>query len=158
MKEPAFIPVTAISVYPSRSLSQGIIDTIIEYTKKLAKALQVIGLMNIQFIVQGEKVYVIEVNPRASRTVPILSKVTKVPMVNLAVGAILGERLKDQEYGVGLLASTSLVAVKVPVFSFQKLDDVDVALTPEMKSTGEVLGVDTVYEKALIKRIFRSRL
>ena len=141
----------SISVYPTQTISRNIIDIIIEYTKRLAKALQVIGLMNIQFIVKDDRVYVIEVNPRASRTVPILSKVTGVPMVNLAVGAILGERLREQKYGVGLLSSTNLIAVKVPVFSFQKLNDVDVALTPEMKSTGEVLGVDSVYEKALLK-------
>jgi len=138
-------------VYPSQTLSQEVLDKIICYTKKLAKALQVIGLMNVQYVVKDDDVFVIEVNPRASRTVPILSKVTKVPMVNIAVQLILGEKLKNLSYGVGLLPNTSLVAVKAPVFSFQKLTNVDTALTPEMKSTGEVLGIDTVYEKALVK-------
>ncbi len=137
--------------YPTQTISQKVLDTLVDYTAKLAKALQVIGLMNIQFVVKDEEVYVIEVNPRASRTVPILSKVTKVPMVDLAIKAILGENLKDLGYGTGLKPSSNLVAVKAPVFSFQKLNDVDVALTPEMKSTGEVLGVDTTYDRALIK-------
>lgn len=137
--------------YPTQTLSREILDTLVDYTKKLAKALQVIGLMNIQFVVHNNKVYIIEVNPRASRTVPILSKVTKIPMVNIAINVILGDKLKNMSYGTGLLPETTLVAVKAPVFSFQKLNDVDVALTPEMKSTGEVLGVDTVYEKALVK-------
>ncbi|MDK2789214.1 MAG: carbamoyl-phosphate synthase large subunit, partial [Epulopiscium sp.] len=141
----------SICVYPPQTLSQKVIDTLILYTRKIAKALQVIGLMNIQFVVKDEKVYVIEVNPRASRTVPILSKVTKIPMVHVAVKVILGEKLRDQGYGVGLYNKSNLVAVKAPVFSFQKLNNVDVALTPEMKSTGEVLGVDSVYEKALVK-------
>ncbi|WP_058485516.1 carbamoyl-phosphate synthase large subunit [Defluviitalea phaphyphila] len=141
----------SICVYPSQTLSKEVIDTIILYTKKIAKALQVIGLMNIQFVVKDEKVYVIEVNPRASRTVPILSKVTKIPMVKVAIKVILGEKIIDQGYGVGLYKSTNLIAVKAPVFSFQKLHNVDVALTPEMKSTGEVLGVDSVYDKALFK-------
>ncbi|OGI02059.1 MAG: hypothetical protein A2104_02595 [Candidatus Melainabacteria bacterium GWF2_32_7] len=138
-------------VYPTQTLSQEVIDKIICYTKKLAKALQVIGLMNIQYVVKGDDVFVIEVNPRASRTVPILSKVTKIPMVNIAIQVILGEKLKDLTYGTGLLPNTNLVAVKAPVFSFQKLTNVDTALTPEMKSTGEVLGIDTIYEKALVK-------
>ena len=138
-------------VYPTQTLSQAVLDKIVCYTKKLAKALQVIGLMNIQYVVKDDDVFVIEVNPRASRTVPILSKVTKIPMVNIAIQVILGERLKDLGYGTGLLPNTSLVAVKAPVFSFQKLTNVDTALAPEMKSTGEVLGIDTVYEKALVK-------
>lgn len=141
----------SICVYPPQTLSQKVIDTLVSYTQKIAKALQVVGLMNIQFVVKDEKVYVIEVNPRASRTVPILSKVTKIPMVYVAVKVILGEKLRDQGYGVGLYNKSNLVAVKAPVFSFQKLNNVDVALTPEMKSTGEVLGVDSVYEKALVK-------
>jgi carbamoyl-phosphate synthase large subunit len=141
----------SFSVYPAQSISKTVEDKIIDYTQRLAKALQVIGLMNIQFVVQEDDVFVIEVNPRASRTVPILSKVTKVPMVNIAIQVILGEKLKNLSYGVGLMPNTSLIAVKAPVFSFQKLTNVDTALTPEMKSTGEVLGIDTVYEKALIK-------
>jgi carbamoyl-phosphate synthase large subunit len=107
--------------------------------------------VNIQFVVRNDLVYIIEVNPRASRTVPILSKVTKVPMVKIAMEVILGEKLKDLDYGIGLKPSTNLIAVKAPVFSFVKLDDVDAALTPEMKSTGEVLGIDTDYSKAMLK-------
>ncbi|MDD3013315.1 MAG: carbamoyl-phosphate synthase large subunit [Candidatus Gastranaerophilales bacterium] len=138
-------------VYPSQTLSQKVIDTLINHTRKIARALQVIGLMNIQYVVKDEKIYVIEVNPRASRTVPILSKITKVPMTDIAVKVILGDKLKDIGCGIDLLPSTNLVAVKAPVFSFQKLHDVDVALGPEMKSTGEVLGIDSIYEKALTK-------
>ena len=138
-------------VYPPQNISDQVIDIIMDYTAKLARALQVVGLMNIQFVVKDEKVYIIEVNPRASRTVPILSKVTKVPMVQIAMEVIMGERLKNMTYGTGLYKTSNLVAVKAPVFSFVKLSGVDAALTPEMKSTGEVLGVDTSYEKALLK-------
>ncbi len=139
-------------VYPPQNLSDHVIDTVMEYTRKIAKALQVVGLMNIQFVVKDEKVYIIEVNPRASRTVPILSKVTKVPMVKLAMQVILGEKLSELDYGTGLYKTTNLIAVKAPVFSFVKLaGGVDAALTPEMKSTGEVLGIDTEYDKAMLK-------
>ncbi|TCT16352.1 carbamoyl-phosphate synthase large subunit [Natranaerovirga pectinivora] len=138
-------------IYPPQNLSQNVIDKIVGYTEKLAKALQVLGLMNIQYVVKGEDVYVIEVNPRASRTVPILSKVTQVPMVELAMRVILGESLVDLPYGIGLYKTTNLIAVKMPVFSNLKLKNVDVALMPEMKSTGEVLGVDDDYSKALLK-------
>jgi carbamoyl-phosphate synthase large subunit len=138
-------------VYPHQNVSPAVIEKIIGYSKKLAKALQVLGLMNIQFVVKDEELYVIEVNPRASRTVPIMSKVTQIPMVQIAINVILGEKLKNQGYGIDLAPSTSLIAVKAPVFSFQKLNDVDVALGPEMKSTGEVLGLDTNYELALLK-------
>ena len=141
----------SIGIYPPRRLSNCIIDELVENTKKIAEALEIIGLMNIQFVVKNDKAYVIEVNPRASRTVPILSKITDVPMVEIAVRVILGETLEEQGYGIGLLPPISFAAVKVPVFSFQKLFNVDVALTPEMKSTGEVLGIDTSYEKALVK-------
>ncbi|WP_273319532.1 carbamoyl-phosphate synthase large subunit [Vallitalea guaymasensis] len=141
----------SICVYPPQTLSEKVIETIISYTKKIAKALEVIGLMNIQFVVRNEEVYIIEVNPRASRTVPILSKVTKIPMVQIAMETILGDKLKDLPYGINLPKTTNLVAVKAPVFSFVKLNNVDVALTPEMKSTGEVLGIDSNYEKALYK-------
>lgn len=141
----------SFSVYPTQSISQNVVATIISYTKKLARALQVKGLMNIQFIVNDEKVYIIEVNPRASRTVPILSKITKVPMIDIAVRIILGEKISELGYGKDLLPHTNLIAVKAPVFSFQKLNDVDVALGPEMKSTGEVLGIDDIYEVALAK-------
>jgi carbamoyl-phosphate synthase large subunit len=138
-------------IYPPQNLSQKVIDKIVFYTEKLAKALQVIGLMNIQYVVKNEEVYVIEVNPRASRTVPILSKVTQIPMVELAMRVILGERLIDMSYGTGLYKTTNLIAVKFPVFSNLKLKNVDVALMPEMKSTGEVLGIDNDYSKALLK-------
>lgn len=138
-------------VYPPQNISNHVIHTVVEYTKKISIALQVCGLVNIQFVVRNENVYIIEVNPRASRTIPILSKVTKVPMVKIAMEVILGEKLKDLSYGIGLLPSTSLIAVKAPVFSFVKLDNVDAALTPEMKSTGEVLGIDVDYDKALLK-------
>lgn len=137
--------------YPTRTLSKAVIDKIVEYTQRLAKALQVSGLMNIQYVVKNDDVYVIEVNPRASRTVPIISKVTGVPMVKLAIQVVIGEKLKNLGYGTGLLPWNGLFAVKAPVFSFQKLTNVDTALTPEMKSTGEVLGVDFEYEKALVK-------
>lgn len=137
--------------YPSRTLSKAVIDKLVEYTQRLAKALQVSGLMNIQYVVKNDDVFVIEVNPRASRTVPIISKVTGVPMVKLAIQVVIGEKLKNLGYGTGLLPWNGLFAVKAPVFSFQKLTNVDTALTPEMKSTGEVLGVDFEYEKALVK-------
>ena len=137
--------------YPTRTIPEHVINKLVDYTKKLAKALHVTGLMNIQFVVKGDDVYVIEVNPRASRTVPIMSKVTSVPMVKLAIQVIVGEKLKNLGYGTGLLPHTNLIAVKAPVFSFQKLHNVDTALTPEMKSTGEVLGIDSNYEKALVK-------
>jgi len=138
-------------VYPPQNLSNQVIETLVDYTKRIAVALRVVGLMNIQFVVKDEKVYIIEVNPRASRTVPILSKVTKVPMVKIAMEVILGDKLADLPYGLGLSPTTNLIAVKAPVFSFIKLGDVDVALTPEMKSTGEVLGIDTKYDRAMLK-------
>lgn len=138
-------------VYPPQTLSETVIKKAVNFADKIAKALQIIGLVNIQFIADGDDVYVIEVNPRASRTVPIMSKVTKIPMVKMAVNIMFSKSLKSQKHGIGLLPSTKLVAVKAPVFSFQKLPDVDVALNAEMKSTGEVLGIDNCYEKALIK-------
>lgn len=137
--------------YPPQDLKETTQNKIVEVTKKLAKSLKIKGLMNIQFVVVDQEPYVIEVNPRASRTVPILSKVTGVPMVRLAVEVIMGASLKDLGYGIDLYPTTDLVAVKAPVFSFHKLKGVDVALTPEMKSTGEVLGIDNSYEKALLK-------
>ena len=120
-------------------------------TKKMATSLQIKGLMNVQFIIKDNIPYVIEVNPRASRTVPIMSKVTNIPMVDIAVNVILGQSIKKQGYKAGLAKETTLVCVKVPIFSFQKLNRIDPALAPEMKSTGEVLGTDNNYEKALIK-------
>ncbi len=141
----------SISVYPDFSLSKEVEDTLLDYTRRIAKALNVVGLVNIQYAYDGKKIYVIEVNPRASRTVPILSKVTGVPMVKLAVSAMLGNRLRDSEYGTGLYRRSQKYAVKVPVFSSAKLTDMDIALGPEMKSTGEVLGIDENLDKALYK-------
>ncbi|MGM0879531.1 MAG: carbamoyl-phosphate synthase large subunit [Bacillota bacterium] len=141
----------SIAVYPPQSLSDDIKQQIIDITIKISKALQVIGLVNIQFVIHQEKVYVIEVNPRSSRTVPFLSKVTNLPMANLATKAILGTKLADLGYSDGLWPEDEYVSVKVPVFSFAKLRRVDPTLTPEMKSTGEVMGRDVKYAKALFK-------
>ena len=141
----------SISVYPCQTLSVQIINQIIEYSHKLAKALKVKGLINIQYVEYGGRVYVIEVNPRSSRTVPYLSKVTGIPMVELAVKASLGYRLKDMGYGTGLYEKKKYIAVKVPVFSFEKLPLVDTSLGPEMKSTGEVLGIGKSFPEALYK-------
>ena len=141
----------SISVYPDFSLTDEVRDTLVDYTKRISEALSVVGLVNIQYAWDGEKIYVIEVNPRASRTVPILSKVTGVPMVKLAVAAMLGKPLDQWEYGTGLYPRSKDYAVKVPVFSSAKLTDMDMALGPEMKSTGEVLGIDPDLDKALYK-------
>ncbi len=141
----------SISVYPAQTLTQKNKDTIVDYTQKLAKALHVVGLVNIQYVIYNDEVYVIEVNPRSSRTVPYISKVTGVPMVDLATRCMLGEPLKDMGYGTGLYREAEYVSVKVPVFSFEKLKDVDVALGPEMKSTGEVLGIARTFQEALLK-------
>ncbi|MEW9124128.1 MAG: carbamoyl-phosphate synthase (glutamine-hydrolyzing) large subunit [Thermotaleaceae bacterium] len=141
----------SITVYPYVSLSPETVETLVSHTKKIAKGLKIIGLVNIQYVFDGKDVYVIEVNPRASRTVPILSKVTGVPMVKLAVEIMLGKKLKDMEYGIGLMKNQALYAVKVPVFSGEKLTDVDTYLGPEMKSTGEVLGIDTDLDTAIYK-------
>ncbi|GGG10024.1 carbamoyl-phosphate synthase large subunit [Paenibacillus abyssi] len=141
----------SIAVYPPQSLSDDIKQQIIDITINIAKELKVIGLVNIQFVIFQEKVYVIEVNPRSSRTVPFLSKVTNIPMANLATKAILGTKLADLGYVDGLWPEDEYVSVKVPVFSFAKLRRVDPTLTPEMKSTGEVMGRDVQYAKALYK-------
>lgn len=141
----------SISVYPHITLSDEVVETLIDYTKRISKEINAIGLINIQYVFDGSEVYIIEVNPRASRTVPILSKVTDVPMVKIATEVMLGAKLKDMDYGIGLLKPKDLYAVKVPVFSGEKLTDVDMYLGPEMKSTGEVLGVDRIYEKAVYK-------
>jgi len=124
----------------------------VDYTTRIARALGVVGLVNIQFVVTpDDRVYVLEVNPRASRTVPFLSKVTGVPMVELAVRAMLGDRLRDMGYGTGLWPEPDFTAVKIAVFSWSKLHDVDVALGPEMKSTGEAIGLDRDFAQALRK-------
>ncbi|MGI6212780.1 MAG: carbamoyl-phosphate synthase (glutamine-hydrolyzing) large subunit [Anaerovoracaceae bacterium] len=137
--------------YPPYDLPQRVIDELLESTQKIVRALHIVGLVNVQYAWDGEKVYVIEVNPRASRTVPILSKVTKVPMVKIAVRVMTGEKLKDMEWGTGLYKKADYYAIKVPVFSDSKLTDVDVAVGPEMKSTGEVLGIDPDLDKAIYK-------
>ncbi len=141
----------SISVYPPQSLSKDIIDQIIDYTGKLAKALHVVGMINIQYVYYKGVLYVIEVNPRSSRTVPYISKVTNVPIVNIATNVMLGKTLKEMGYDSGLVPNADYVAVKVPVFSFSKLTDADSLLGPEMKSTGEVLGIDDTFEQALYK-------
>lgn len=148
----------SISVYPSQTISKSIKDTVVEYTGKLAKALKVVGLVNVQYVAYHDKVYVIEVNPRSSRTVPYISKVTGVPMVDLATRCMLGEKLKDMGYGTGLYPESDHIAVKVPVFSFEKLQDLDTQLGPEMKSTGEVLGIAKTFKEALLKGLVASGL
>ena len=143
----------SICVYPPYNFPQDVIDTLVDYTGRFARELKVVGLVNVQYAVQDGKVYVIEVNPRSSRTVPYISKVTGVPMVDLAVRCTLGEKLKDMGYGTGLWRNgkSPYVAVKVPVYSFLKLHGVDTMLGPEMKSTGEVLGIAPNMHEALIK-------
>ena len=141
----------SISVYPSISIEEKHRQTIIDYTKKLSKELAVLGLVNIQFVLYNDEVYVIEVNPRSSRTIPYISKITGVPMVDLATRCMFGEKLKDMGWGTGLYPECKHYAVKVPVFSFQKLRGLDTQLGPEMKSTGEVLGVSTSFREALLK-------
>lgn len=143
----------SIAVYPPQTLPSKIIYTITDYTKRLALALNVKGLLNIQYVVADGQVYVIEVNPRSSRTVPFLSKVTDIKMVNVATRAALGESLKSMGYYTGLVEPKPYVAVKAPVFSFAKMQDVDISLGPEMKSTGEVMGIDYHYARALYKAI-----
>ncbi|HHW06648.1 MAG TPA: ATP-grasp domain-containing protein, partial [Clostridia bacterium] len=146
----------SISVYPAVNVSPAVIDTVVDYTRKLALALEIKGLINIQFIEHREEVFVIEVNPRASRTVPYLSKVTGIPIIALATRVMLGEKLKDLGYGTGLYPAKNLVAVKVPVFSLDKLPLVEVSLGPEMKSTGEVLGVAGDLPEALYKGLLAA--
>jgi carbamoyl-phosphate synthase large subunit len=141
----------SIAVYPPQTVSQQILDKLSETTLSITKALNIKGLINLQFVIYQEEVFVLEVNPRASRTVPFLSKVTGVPMAKIATKAILGESLLSQGYFHGTLPPKDFVAVKAPVFSFAKLIEVEIALGPEMKSTGEVMGKDKVFEKALHK-------
>ena len=141
----------SISVYPAQTISQSAKNTIAEYTRRLAQALHVIGMINIQFIVCGEEVYVIEVNPRSSRTVPYISKVTGIPIVPLATKVILGHKLKDMGYTPGLQPEAKHIAIKMPVFSFEKIRGADISLGPEMKSTGECLGIAENFNEALYK-------
>jgi carbamoyl-phosphate synthase large subunit len=141
----------SIAVYPALNIEDGLIARIVDHTKRMALAMNMKGLINVQYIVCGDELYVIEVNPRASRTVPYISKVTGVPLVELATRAMLGENLRDMGYGTGLYALVPYTAVKVPVFSFEKLLGVDAQLGPEMKSTGEVLGIGKTLEEAMYK-------
>ena len=141
----------SISVYPAQTISDTAKETIAEYTRRLARALHVVGMINIQFIVCGEDVYVIEVNPRSSRTVPYISKVTGIPIVPLAAKAIMGYKLKDLGYTPGLQPEAKYFAIKMPVFSFEKIRGADVSLGPEMKSTGECLGIAATFNEALYK-------
>lgn len=146
----------SISVYPAQSISQDIVDRIEDYTTKLAKALHVKGMINIQFIVYENEVYVIEVNPRSSRTVPYISKVTGIPIVKLATRAIIGEKITDMGYKPGLQPNADYIAIKMPVFSFEKLRGAEISLGPEMKSTGECLGIAKTFEEALYKAFLGS--
>ena len=141
----------SISVYPAQTISQHVKDTIAEYTRRLAKSLHVIGLINIQFIAVGEDVYVIEVNPRSSRTVPYISKVTGIPIVDLATQVIIGKSIRDLGYEPGLQPEADYIAVKMPVFSFEKIRGAEISLGPEMKSTGECLGIAKTFDEALYK-------
>ncbi|HJC58636.1 MAG TPA: carbamoyl-phosphate synthase large subunit [Candidatus Eisenbergiella intestinipullorum] len=141
----------SISVYPAQTVSENVKKTIAEYTRRLAKSLHVIGLINIQFIVVGEEVYVIEVNPRSSRTVPYISKVTGIPIVDLAAAVITGKKIRELGYESGLQPESEYVAVKMPVFSFEKIRGAEISLGPEMKSTGECLGVAKTFNEALYK-------
>ncbi len=141
----------SISVYPAQDITQHNVDTIVEYTEKLAKALHVKGMINIQFIVDGDDVYIIEVNPRSSRTVPYISKVTGIPIVPLATQIICGHTIKELGYNPGLQPAADYIAVKMPVFSFEKIRGADISLGPEMKSTGECLGIAKTFNEALYK-------
>ena len=141
----------SISVYPAQNITQHNVDTIVEYTEKLAKALHVKGMINIQFIVDGDDVYIIEVNPRSSRTVPYISKVTGIPIVPLATQIICGHTIKELGYNPGLQPAADYIAVKMPVFSFEKIRGADISLGPEMKSTGECLGIAKTFNEALYK-------
>ena len=146
----------SIAVYPAWNINDKLRNDIIDCTKKLSVSLKIMGLVNIQYLIYHDQLYVIEVNPRSSRTIPYISKVTGVPMVDLATRAMLGEKLKDMGYGVGLYKTSPYVAVKVPVFSFEKLMNVDNHLGPEMKSTGEVLGLASTREEALYKGLIAA--
>lgn len=141
----------SIAVYPAWNLTPAQTETLVEYSTKLALSLKTKGLINIQYVISGGQIYVIEVNPRSSRTVPYLSKVTGIPMIDLATRCMLGEKLKDMGYGTGLYPAASYTAIKVPVFSFEKLAGLDTMLGPEMKSTGEVLGIAPTMSEALYK-------
>jgi carbamoyl-phosphate synthase large subunit len=148
----------SFAVYPGIRLFPAEIETIVDYTTRIALEIGARGLINIQYVVHGGRIYVLEVNPRSSRTVPFLSKVTGVPMVRLATNIMLGKSLKEQGYDGGLWPRQPLIAVKAPVFSMAKLRGVEVNLGPEMKSTGEVMGVDLTFESAFYKALIASGL
>lgn len=141
----------SISVYPAPTISERVRETIAEYSRRLAKALHVVGLINIQFIAVGDEVYVIEVNPRSSRTVPYISKVTGIPIVDLATEVIIGKKIRDLGYEPGLQPDADYFAIKMPVFSFEKIRGAEISLGPEMKSTGECLGIAKTFDEALYK-------
>jgi carbamoyl-phosphate synthase large subunit len=145
-----------MAVYPPQTIKPETVAKMADYATRLARAMNVVGLMNIQFVCEGDEPYIIEVNPRASRTVPYLSKITGVPMVQLATRCILGQSLESQGYEGGLWPNQKNPAVKAPVFSFQKLAGVDIPLGPEMKSTGEILGQDVDYPRALYKALLAA--
>ncbi len=147
----------SISVYPTQHISEKHQEKIVEYTTKIAKELNVLGVLNIQFIICEGEVYIIEVNPRSSRTVPYISKVTNLPVIYIATRVILGEKLKDIGYGTGLYKKSEYIAIKMPVFSFEKIKNADTSLGPEMKSTGEVLGVSKNFSDAIVKAFIRNR-
>ncbi len=146
----------SISVYPTQSIAQDIKDLMVETTGKLARALQVVGLMNVQYVLFENQLYVIEVNPRSSRTVPYISKVTGIPMVNMATQIMMGKKLADFPHGTGIAPEVEFSTIKVPVFSFEKLRNVDISLGPEMKSTGEVLGIGKTFPEAFLKGIIAA--
>lgn len=146
----------SISVYPTQTIEQRHIDKIIEYTEKISKELHIIGMVNIQFIICQGAVYIIEVNPRSSRTVPYISKVTNLPMIDIATNVMLGKKLKNMKYGTGVYKKSDYICVKMPVFSFEKIKNADTSLGPEMKSTGEVLGVSKKLSSALLKAFIAS--
>ena len=146
----------SISVYPAKSLTPSMVQQVVKTTTRLAEELHVKGMINIQYIVYNNQLYIIEVNPRSSRTVPYISKVTGVPMIELAVGCSIGKSLKSMGYGTGLHPATDVYAIKVPVFSFEKLPELEVSLGPEMKSTGEVLGLSRDYNMAVLQGLLAA--
>jgi carbamoyl-phosphate synthase large subunit len=148
----------SIAVYPPQTISNHVKKKLIDYTERLARGLNIIGLLNIQYVVSNDEVFVIEVNPRSSRTVPFLSKITNIPMAKIATKIILGKSITEQGYVPGLVPEKTGVYVKVPVFSFEKLRRVDITLGPEMKSTGEVMGKDNTLEKALYKGLIAAKM
>jgi carbamoyl-phosphate synthase large subunit len=148
----------SFAVYPAQNLYPAEVETLVDYTTRIALGLQALGLINIQYVSRGGHIYVLEVNPRSSRTVPFMSKATGVPMVKLATGVMLGKTVAEQGYEGGLWPRQPLVAVKAPVFSMAKLRGVEVHLGPEMKSTGEVMGIDRTFEAAFYKALLAAGL